>query len=326
MQQTLRNEEPMSFSKNRVISVRCFGAIAAILTCCVLAYAEDHVLVLQVIDTLGKPIAGVVLGLESDGSIGPPTDNGGKTRISLNSKIKLGSEVSLRIVSAEHDMVFISPWDNRVRVGSFENTSQNVVQVVLAERGDRTLLQNGQALVALVSRINAANAPKAVGEVPAKKLRRYNLSEVAKAYGLEAEEVDRAIRAWGESTKDPYERGLAALYAENYVEATKQLSESLQMREGDLERTRLKVADAAFFLGRTLYRRRRYLEAEESYRKALTIQEELLGPKHPTIAITLESFAALMRKLNRISEAQDMEARAKAIRNVGRRVKPGSFD
>jgi hypothetical protein len=54
--------------------------------------------------------------------------------------------------------------------------------------------------------------------------------------------------------------------------------------------------------------------ADSLYRDALAIREKTLGPEHVDVATTLESYAALLRKLNRGAEAEEMEVRAKAIR------------
>ena len=57
-----------------------------------------------------------------------------------------------------------------------------------------------------------------------------------------------------------------------------------------------------------------YAKAEPLYKKALAIREKALGPTHPTLAQGLENYAGLLRKLNRIPEAEKLETRAKAIR------------
>ncbi|MEE8084698.1 MAG: tetratricopeptide repeat protein [Alphaproteobacteria bacterium] len=44
------------------------------------------------------------------------------------------------------------------------------------------------------------------------------------------------------------------------------------------------------------------------------MDEKALGPDHPTIATSLENYAALLRTTGRGNEAVAMEARAKAIR------------
>lgn len=62
------------------------------------------------------------------------------------------------------------------------------------------------------------------------------------------------------------------------------------------------------------------IRAEPLYQRAVTIREKTLGPQHPDVATTLESYAALLRKMNREVEAEEMEARARAITSV--RSKP----
>ena len=57
-----------------------------------------------------------------------------------------------------------------------------------------------------------------------------------------------------------------------------------------------------------------YAEAESLYKRALAIREKALGPDHPDVARTLENYAALLRKAQRNTEAEEMEARAKSIR------------
>ena len=44
------------------------------------------------------------------------------------------------------------------------------------------------------------------------------------------------------------------------------------------------------------------------------IREKALGPDHPDVAKGLESYAVLLRETGRSEEAQEMEARAQAIR------------
>jgi len=51
------------------------------------------------------------------------------------------------------------------------------------------------------------------------------------------------------------------------------------------------------------------------FRRALAIYEKALGPDHPFVATCLENYAALLRATHRDSEAEKLEARAKAIRD-----------
>ena len=64
-----------------------------------------------------------------------------------------------------------------------------------------------------------------------------------------------------------------------------------------------------------LYRAQgRHGEAEPLYKRALDIREKALGPEHPLVALNLEIYAALLRKMGRDSEATRMETLGKAMR------------
>jgi hypothetical protein len=54
--------------------------------------------------------------------------------------------------------------------------------------------------------------------------------------------------------------------------------------------------------------------AEPLYMRALAIQEKTLGPQNHEVAETLDLYAALLRKMNRATEADALDARAQAIR------------
>ncbi len=58
----------------------------------------------------------------------------------------------------------------------------------------------------------------------------------------------------------------------------------------------------------------RYGEAEPLHKRALAIMEKALGPEHPNVATSLENYAKLLRKTERDAEAEELEARGKAIR------------
>jgi hypothetical protein len=57
----------------------------------------------------------------------------------------------------------------------------------------------------------------------------------------------------------------------------------------------------------------RYNEAEPLYRRTLAINEKILGPNHPRLALSLNSYADLLRKTGRKREAARLEKRARAI-------------
>jgi tetratricopeptide (TPR) repeat protein len=82
------------------------------------------------------------------------------------------------------------------------------------------------------------------------------------------------------------------------------------------------VAMAYFGLGLVLTAKGRYDEARSNYSAALETQEKTLGPKAPEIALTLDEFASLLRKMNLETEALAMKARADSIRTYWRYTAP----
>ena len=59
---------------------------------------------------------------------------------------------------------------------------------------------------------------------------------------------------------------------------------------------------------------RRYADAELLYRRALAIEEQALGADHPGVALILENYSRMLRQANRQAEAEQVAARARAIR------------
>jgi tetratricopeptide (TPR) repeat protein len=313
-----------------------------------LLWAETGILVVNVQDVHKHPIFGVQIGVEGNGG-SAVTDDHGKARIRLAAQNKQKDWVSLQILKSPpgKDLVMVSPWDSRTQVPSFENELENFVRVVVEFR-DRAALEDGSVLAALTAKINKANAPKTVEKEGHEEDPKANLAALAKQYGLDPEELDKAIRSWGERTTDPYEAGLAALYQRNYPAASAQLKESLQNREGKVAVDQKAVTDAAFFLGQSLYEEGKYKESAEAFRRclqlrpddatvlnnlgisvmdagdyagaeplfrrALAIDEKALGPDHPAVATDLNNLALLLQNKGDYAGAEPLFRRALAIR------------
>lgn len=324
-----------------------FSIAILLLTMFSWARAEDGVLIVHVANPKGQPIPGVVLSTKGDSSTGAPTSNEGKTRIKLASQTRPNSEISLQIVRAPTDMVFVSPWDGRVRVPPFDNESQNFASVILIEPGDRAWLEYGIVTLALVSKINATNSFRAGADGPTDEQRRASLSEVADSYGLKPEEVDAAIRAFGKKTEDPFGIGQVALYEKNYPEAEKQLLISKEARKKNLEHAMKELADVDFSLGQTFYEQGKYKEAVNAYqevsnlrpddsavlnnlgvalaglgdysraefnfRKALLLDESKVGPNDQIIATSLSNLAGLFDMKGDFIQAEAQYKRALTV-------------
>jgi len=321
-------------------------SVLAILSLVISVHAEDGFLVVHVVNLEDAPLDGVVLSIKGKGTESEPTASGA-TRLKLPNDVKPSSEISLQLLRGpdEEEWVLISPWDGRVIVPPFDDKSY--VSIWLGKKGDKQLLSSGKALSTITATILKELSPKSAGEGITEEQRRKVLDEQGKAYGLNPDDVDKAIRDWSEHTNDPYEKGLAALYEKNYPEATKQLSESLEMREREMETAKGKVADAAFFLGNSLFEQGKYpesvnaykkayaqrpdettimnnlgvalvksgsySEAEPLYKRALEISEKALGKDHPDVATTLNNLAGLYDSQGRYSEAEPLYKRALQI-------------
>ncbi len=312
--------------------------------------AEEGILVLHAEDTKGNPVTGVVFAPKGDGAAGPPTDALGKTRIRLGPATRPGHWVTLQSLPRKGgpDWVFVSPWNQRTLVPSFANESDNYVPVVLGERGSRDLLASDQAIKAVAARTLEQLGPRLdKSEISAEERKRV-LAEQAAAFGLQPEEVDKAIRAWGAKAEDPYDAGLAALYERKYPRAAERLTESLKERRKELSEAKANVAEAALFLGIAFYEQGQYREAISAYResletdgerlsvlnnlglallrsgdlegaqppleRALELSEKSLGAEDPKVATSLNSLAELYRVQRRYTEAEPLYKRSLHIR------------
>ncbi|MGA8028139.1 MAG: tetratricopeptide repeat protein [Bryobacteraceae bacterium] len=236
--------------------------------------AQQSLLTVHVADTLGRPKPNVTLATDGSGSVGPPTDVGGRTRIQLSSDTRPGTEIALQVIRAPADFVFLSPWNNRVIVPPFENTSQHFVEVILVQRGDRAALENGSVIRAYLQKINAANQPSSAHDRPSQADRDAVLHKIADQYGLTPQELDSALRDWGNRARDPFEKGLAALYAQDYPGATAALNASLRIRLDQLEKDQSAIADAATFLGQSEYEQGKFRESVAAYEQAVRFRAD----------------------------------------------------
>ena len=323
--------------------------------CTMPCIAERGFVLVQVQDAQGRAVRGIEIKIEGMGGSSVTGDDG-EAKLSVGAATKEGDAISLAILHSPpgKDYVMNSPWDSRTAVPSFENKADNFIKVVVVQRGDRATLENGAVLASLMEKINKANAPKTADKQAEPLDPRKNLEAVAQQYGLSADEVDSAIRKWGDNTTDPYEAGMAALYERNYPKASIELETSLKMRETQLkadqvtvDRDQKQVADAAAFLGVSLYQEGRYRESVDAYekclrihtddpavlnntalsleyagdyaraeplfRQALVIDEKALGMDSPEVATNLNNLAELLEGKGEYAEAEPLFRRALAI-------------
>jgi tetratricopeptide (TPR) repeat protein len=260
------------------MSMRTRGLIGLFVTLFATVYilTEEGILGLQLVDPQGRAIAGAQLTTTGDSTTSSPSDGSGKVRIRLAPDTKPSSWVSLFVARSPQgrDLVLISPWDSRVMVPSFSNDSANMVRVVLADRGDRQILESGTAIASIVARITGQMAPSAVTHGDTESSRQAALNTIASYYGLPPTHVDAAIRAWAERQDSSFDNGLAALYLRQYPRAERELSSALHTQEQQLDAARSRLADTALVLGQSLYAQGKYGESIKNFRRASTERKD----------------------------------------------------
>ncbi len=108
--------------------------------------------------------------------------------------------------------------------------------------------------------------------------------------------------------------GVQAFAQGDYAEAVRQFQAALPLAEvGSLAPSFMNLAAVYEAQGQ-------YTDAALLYRRALVLQEQILGPDHPQLIDVLEAHAALHRKMHPVrsllpwSPASQMAARARRIR------------
>src|SRR5258708_7953278 len=94
-----------------------------------LAFCEKGFLQLNVSNTSEEQLSGVILSPLGAGGFSAPTDAAGRTRIALPAQAAPNDWIELKIVKPLGVFVFISPWDQRVLIPSFDEKPANVVKV-----------------------------------------------------------------------------------------------------------------------------------------------------------------------------------------------------
>jgi len=109
---------------------------------------------------------------------------------------------------------------------------------------------------------------------------------------------------------------LAALYSKkNQTRQMEQaLVEALNIRETVYGKSHLSVSTDLKNLGRVYLAMESFDAAESSWKRALQIRETLLGPYHPQVADIADLYSKLLRKLERDTEAEELEERVEESR------------
>jgi tetratricopeptide (TPR) repeat protein len=240
---------------------------------------EQGVMRLVVRNAQGKVVPGIRLTTVGAYSLSFQTAVGtGETRIVLPPLTKESQLVTLVLVpSFEKDYVLVSPWDGVTPVPSYEETSENVVHVVVARRSDKEALASGEVVLAMTRSAVKLMAANAVRDPAAS--RQAALEEVSKLYGLMPADVDHAIREWGPKATDKFQKALVLQYEGNYSESSPLFGEVVQVRKDELAAAtaaqrlaQLRVVEAEMAEGDSLSSEGKVEDAAKSYAQAAKLQ------------------------------------------------------
>jgi tetratricopeptide (TPR) repeat protein len=169
---------------------------------------------------------------------------------------------------------------------------------VLAKRGDRAALLQGKPLVNVIANVNLASTPKEAREPSLSERRADALKQTAAAFGLSPTDIEAAITTLGAQSSDRYARGMATLYQGDLASAQTMLASALVEREQRHVPGSRESADAAFFLGRTLYDEGKYADAAAAYRKALSYR--------PGDPLTMNNLGLSLQQTGNYAEAEPL--------------------
>src|ERR1022692_603650 len=242
------------------------------------AWGEIGKLLVVVQDAQQRPMRGVEIGVEGGGG-SKVTGDDGKALLPLTKDTDENDWVSLQILHSPpgKDLAMLSPYDNRTLVPSFKNKAENFVRIVVIQRGDLAPLRDGNVVKAIteeiIKKVRSPNVtdPKSADQQAPQESPKATLEAAAQKFGLSAQDLDGAIRAWGAKTTDPYEAGVAALFERNYTKATVDLKESLRQREQGLASNETAVGITAFYLGQSLSEQGNYKESALAFERSLSL-------------------------------------------------------
>jgi tetratricopeptide (TPR) repeat protein len=291
-------------------------------------------------------IAGARLTVRGQAGVSPPSTPAGRTQIPLAPGTQPGTWVTLRLVQSPpgKDFAILSPWDEQVMLPLTSAVTQNYVSVVLVERRARRLLEDPDALAILMRRVLGTEQPPLPSSRPQMMVLAEARERVAREFGVSADSLDAALRAWSaRPQQSALDRGLAALYTRNFAAADSALLEADTAGERHL-------IEVKIFRARSLFEQRRYREglavlepalrlrpddptvltyvagglteaadyasAEPLLRRALAIRERILGPNHLDVAASLWALATLLRTRGDAVEAEQLLRRALTAREA----------
>jgi len=142
--------------------------------------------------------------------------------------------------------------------------------------------------------------------------------DFAKPEGLYRRALSAAEEVYGAKTADYArvlnETGRYYHTRRKYTQAGEYYRKAFALRVRALGREHPEVAGSINNLAVLFENQGRHDKAAVYYETALKIRKETLGPQHPETVVTMEHFARLLRKMQRVAEAEKLEAVTRPLR------------
>jgi tetratricopeptide (TPR) repeat protein len=279
-----------------------------------------------VVETLeGKPLSHMGIRIRNMG--GTTTTDSGEFIFKLGPKIAPGQSIELAV---EGDWVISSPWEGRTFVPL---TGNSPIHVRVAHRGDPRLLADPNFVEEVIAGVTSQLDPLLGNgwSLPVGNQPEDYLASKAKETGLTVEEIKSAINVWISEVQTPYQKGLAALYAKRFSDASQFLRQFIAASENNLFPAYRALASAEVLqghyvdaemavrkalaikhdepaaldlLGWTLIEQARFKEAEAAFELALSIDEKNYGKQSSSIAPHLSNLGKVYLSTGRFREAE----------------------
>jgi tetratricopeptide repeat protein len=216
-----------------------------------------------VVETLdGKRLSHVTIRITNVG--GTTTSDSGEFTLELPPSFVPGQPIEFSLLG---DWVISSPWEGRSFVPVF---GAEAIHVRVGRKGDPRFLADSDFVASVVTGVTSELKPLLTpnGEgFPARVNQGSYLASKADQLGLTVDELKSAINQWISEARGPYQRGLAALYAKRFNEASEFMRQSIASSEGELLPKYLALANAEREQGH-------FPDAESALRRLLAIQPE----------------------------------------------------
>jgi tetratricopeptide (TPR) repeat protein len=275
----------------------------------------------------GERLSGMAIRLTNIGQ-GTSSPNGEFT-VSIPPRLKPGDPVE---ISVGDGWVIANPWEGRAFIPA---TAEEVLRIQVLPRGAPSLISDPDLVASMVAGL-IASMNSNIGNSNPDQL----LADKAQSLGFSAEQLRTAIDQWSKSATGPFYKGLAALFARHYEEASHYLEQSTgdsTTRPIDIyiarfgaeyhlglyaqsERTMVAARliepsnpQVLLYLGRASEQQGKYRDAEDAYSLALAIDERAFGEEYKQVASLLNNLALVSQEQGKYAEAEPLFQRSLSL-------------